>query len=102
MPGDLLEGLLVEVDGVGAPVDVLVGPAEADKVGDDDAVAAGGEERDDAVKGLRPEGLSVQAQDHLEGEREIQRQAIFLPLHKVCTGRGEEKTFLTPQGNDAS
>ena len=66
MLGDLLEGLLVEIDGVGAPVDVLVGPAEADKVWDDDAVAAGGEEGDEAVEGLRPEGLSVQAQDHLE------------------------------------
>ena len=83
MPGDLLEGLLVEIDGVGAPVDVLVGPAEADKVGDDDAVAAGGEQGDDAVEGLRPEGLSVQTQDHLEGRKEIQRQAIFLPLLKV-------------------
>ena len=41
-------------------------PAEADKVWDDDAVAAGGEEGDEAVEGLRPEGLSVQAQDHLE------------------------------------
>ena len=64
--GDGLECLLVEVDCVGAPVDVLVGPAEADKVWRDDAVAACGEEGDDPVEGLRPEGLAVQADDHLE------------------------------------
>ena len=67
MLGDGLECLLVEVDCVGAPVDVLVGPSEADKVWGDDAVAAGGEEGDDPVEGLRPEGLAVQAYDHLKG-----------------------------------
>ena len=65
LPCDLREGLLVELDGIGAPVDVLVGPPEADEVRGDDAVAARGEEGDDAVEGLRPEGFPVQTQDHL-------------------------------------
>ena len=69
VPGDLLDGLLVQLIGVGAPVDVLVGPPEADKVGGDDAVAARGEQGDDAVEGLRPERLPVQADDHLEGKK---------------------------------
>ena len=61
----------MEVYCVCAPVDVLVGPAEADKIWGDDAVAAGGEEGDDAVEGLRPEGLAVQAHDHLEEQRQL-------------------------------
>ena len=65
LPDDLREGLLVELDCVGAPVDVLVGPPEADQVGRNNAVAARGEEGDDAVEGLGPEGLPVQTQDHL-------------------------------------
>ena len=68
LPCDLREGLLVECDGIGAPVDVLVGPPEADEVGGDDAVAARGEQRDDAVEGLRPERLTVQADNHLQGK----------------------------------
>ena len=43
---DLCYRLLVELQGVGLPVDVLVGPPEPDVVEGDDAVPFGREHRD--------------------------------------------------------